>query len=72
VSRCFSDFNAFVVILGSFLITFWIAFDFELKLWLMIYIKLLVTIGVVLAGLFGWILFYEKLENIKDRIRNLK
>ena len=54
------------------MITFWIAFDFELKLWLMIYIKLLVTIGVVLAGLFGWILFYEKLENIKDRIRNLK
>ncbi len=67
-----SYFNAFIVILGSGLITFWITFNLNLNLSLLIYIKLLVSAGVILAGFIGWVLFDNKLEVIKKKIKLLE
>jgi len=66
-----SYFNAFIVILGSGLITFWITFNPPLRFWLLLYIKFLVSMGIVLVGLIGWGLFHGKLESIKNEIKNI-
>jgi len=64
-------FNAFIVILGTGLITFWITFNPALNFELVIYIKILISAGFILMGLIGWTLFHNKLKKIKFKIMQL-
>ncbi len=70
-NKIINYFNVFMVILGTFLITFWIVFTSSWKFWLIIYIKLLVSAGIILLGFVGWTFFNNKLEEIKTKIKGL-
>ena len=60
-----------MVILGTFLITFWIAVNPLWNFWLIIYIKLLISVGIILIGFVGLVFFKNKLKEIKTKIKEL-
>ena len=70
-NKIINHFNAFMVILGTFLITFWIAVNPLWNFWLIMNIKLLISVGIILIGFVGWALFNNKLKEIKTKIKEL-